>query len=82
MQKKSVSPAREIHLNQEAIRAIKKAAEIFGIEYEECKTWTTDGFYRKTKEMVMYRKEEGCKVVEMECSALTASASFRDAIFG
>lgn len=29
---KSVSPAREIHLNQEAIRAIKKAAEIFGIE--------------------------------------------------
>ena len=39
------------------------------------KTWTTDGFYRKTKEMVMYRKEEGCKVVEMECSALTASAS-------
>ena len=27
--------------------------------------------------MVQYRKEEGCQVVEMECSALAACAKFR-----
>ena len=43
----------------------------------EVKTWTTDGFYRETVEMVQYRKEEGCQVVEMECSALAACAKFR-----
>ena len=37
-------------------------------------TWTTDGFYRETAEKVAYRKEEGCAVVEMECSALAAVA--------
>ncbi|WP_224027321.1 phosphorylase family protein [Campylobacter coli] len=45
--------------------------------YWEVKTWTTDGFYRETVEMVQYRKEEGCQVVEMECSALAACAKFR-----
>ncbi|MCH4841658.1 hypothetical protein LF915_00380 [Bifidobacterium pseudolongum] len=43
----------------------------------QVKTWTTDGFYRETVEMVQYRKEEGCQVVEMECSALAACAKFR-----
>ncbi|EOW6225327.1 hypothetical protein ACOZLB_001915, partial [Campylobacter jejuni] len=47
------------------------------IPYWEVKTWTTDGFYRETVEMVQYRKEEGCQVVEMECSALAACAKFR-----
>lgn len=28
--------------------------------------------------MVQYRKQEGCKVVEMECSALAACAKFRN----
>ena len=32
-------------------------------------------FYRETVEMVQYRKEEGCQVVEMECSALAACAN-------
>lgn len=77
-----IAPSREININNQAITAIKKAAEIFNIKYEECKTWTTDGFYRETKDMVNYRKQEGCTVVEMECSALTACASFRNVIFG
>ena len=49
----------------------------FLLPYWEVKTWTTDGFYRETVEMVQYRKEEGCQVVEMECSALAACAKFR-----
>lgn len=32
--------------------------------------------------MVEYRREEGCTVVEMECSALAACAQFRGAEFG
>ena len=45
-------------------------------------TWSTDGFYRETKEKVEYRKSEGCSVVEMECSALAACAAFRNVTWG
>jgi uridine phosphorylase len=77
-----IEPSREIEINTQAVRAIQKAAEVFEIDTALCKTWTTDGFFRETREMVEYRKEEGCAVVEMECSALAACASFREAIFG
>ena len=50
--------------------------------YQKCKTWTTDGFYRETKEMVEYRKAEGYSVVEMECASLAACAEFRNIVFG
>lgn len=75
-------PSREVSLHQNAIEAIKKALEHAGASYRECKTWTTDGFYRETKEMVQYRKEEGYGVVEMECASLAACAEFRKVIFG
>lgn len=52
------------------------------LKYEEVITWSTDGFYRETKDMVEYRINEGCKVVEMECSALAAVAEFRGAVWG
>lgn len=77
-----VEPSREITINKIAVNAIKKAADEFDIKYKECKTWTTDAFFRETKDMVKYRIEEGCAVVEMECSALAACAQFRDAVFG
>lgn len=77
-----IEPSRTIKLPKCAIEAIKGAAEICGIKYEECKTWTTDGFFRETKDMVEYRRQEGCSVVEMECSALAACAEFRGALFG
>lgn len=35
-----------------------------------------------TKEKVAYRKQEGCEVVEMECAALAACASLRNAVWG
>ena len=53
-----------------------------GFDYAKCKTWTTDGFYRETKEMVLYRKEEGYSVVEMECASLAACARKRGVTFG
>jgi len=75
-------PSREVKLHKAAIQAIQSVASEHNVPYKNCKTWTTDGFYRSTKEMVEHRKKEGCDVVEMECSALAACAEFRNAIFG
>lgn len=52
------------------------------MKYQEVTTWSTDGFFRETREKVAYRKSEGGSVVEMECSALAACAAFREAIWG
>ncbi|MCL2495327.1 MAG: nucleoside phosphorylase [Oscillospiraceae bacterium] len=75
-------PAREIALNQHAANAAKQALDSLGIHSEFVKTWTTDAIYRETKDMVNYRKSEGCSVVEMECSAMAACAQLRGAVFG
>ncbi len=75
-------PAREVELSEKAVEAIERALINDGKGYRKCKTWTTDGFYRETKEMVMYRKEEGYSVVEMECASLAACAKMREVLFG
>lgn len=75
-------PSREIELDEEPIQAIETVLKRAGFEYAKCKTWTTDGFYRETKEMVLYRKEEGYSVVEMECASLAACARKRGVTFG
>ena len=75
-------PAREVEMNDRAIQAIVTALENNNLNYRKCKTWTTDGFYRETREMVLYRKEEGCSVVEMECASLAACAKMRGVVFG
>ena len=67
---------------KEQDRQSKKTILEHGIEYQEVVTWTTDGFFCETKDLVEYRKSEGCQVVEMECSALAACAAFRNATFG
>lgn len=40
--------------------------------YTEGATWTTDAFYRETKEKIEYFKEKGAVCVEMEASAIAA----------
>ena len=75
-------PSREVKINQSAINAIENVLCKHKYKYQKCKTWTTDGFYRETKEMVEYRKAEGCSVVEMECASLAACAEFRNIVFG
>jgi len=75
-------PAREIALDRGAANAAKQALDRLGIRSGFVKTWTTDGLFRETKDMVNYRKSEGCSVVEMECAAMAACAEFRGAAFG
>ena len=77
-----MKPSRFVEINTAAMKAIEKTITEHGLEYREVITWTTDGFYRETKEKVAYRKQEGCEVVEMECAALAACAFLRNALWG
>jgi len=74
--------SRYIELDEGPVSAIKKTFESHGLPVVTCTTWTTDGFYRETEDMVKYRLEEGCDVVEMECAALAACCRKRNAEFG
>ena len=75
-------PSRFMEISERARKAIEETVLEHGRKYQEVITWSTDGFFRETKEKVAYRKSEGCSVVEMECSALAAVAAFREATFG
>lgn len=48
-----------------------------GIPYVLGKTWTTDAFYRETRDNFEKRKADGCISVEMECAGLQAMFDFR-----
>jgi uridine phosphorylase len=75
-------PSRDIALDVGMVEALSQTLRDHGVPYVQCKTWTTDGFYRETPDMITYRKEEGCQVVEMECATLAAVAQFRGVKFG
>jgi uridine phosphorylase len=48
-----------------------------GIPYVTGRTWTTDSFYRETRNNFEKRKADGCISVEMECAAVQAMCDFR-----
>ena len=75
-------PSRYMEINAAARKAIEETILDRGLKYREVLTWSTDGFYRETKEKVSYRKSEGCSVVDMECAALAACAAFRGVTWG
>lgn len=79
---KYLPPSRFVELNVEPIEVFKKVLNKYGIPYVECATWSTAGFFRETRDMIAYRREEGCKVVEMECATMAAVAQFRGKVFG
>ena len=60
---------REISVNREALKAIETVLKGHKCDYMLVKTWSTDSFYRETKDKMEMRKVEGCLAVEMECSA-------------
>jgi len=75
-------PGREVAASPEAVDAIKRVLDARNVEYLCVKTWTTDAFYRETKDKVELRKSEGCLSVEMEASAFFAVAQHRGVQFG
>ncbi len=74
--------SRYIELDEKPVSVIKETFRRHGLPYVACTTWSTDGFFRETEDMVRYRLEEGCMVVEMECAALAACCRKRGAQFG
>ena len=70
-------PSDEIAANVKHIDTFVKILEQHGCKYHIGKAWTTDGFFRETRDKVLRRKEQGCICVEMECSAVAALAQFR-----
>ncbi len=70
-------PGREIGANPSALSTLTNTLTNHNIKYLLTKTWTTDAFYRETKEKIKLRQLEGCLAVEMEASALFAVAEFR-----
>ena len=72
-------PSREVSASAEGVAAIERTLTSHGYDWLQCKTWTTDAFYRETPEKVRRRREEGCLAVEMEAAAFFAVAQFRGA---
>ncbi|MHB0875237.1 MAG: nucleoside phosphorylase [Anaerolineae bacterium] len=74
-------PSREVAASPEGVAAIERVLAAHGYDWLECKTWTTDAFYRETPAKVQRRREEGCLTVEMEAAAFFAVAQFRGITF-
>lgn len=63
------------------IPTAKRLGEIFdelGLPYVKGKIWTTDAFYRETKNNAEKRRAEGCIAVDMECASVMAAGQFRN----
>lgn len=75
-------PSRTITMDPVVVGKLEAVLQKHHVNYEIGKTWTTDAFYRETKRKISKRKDEGCLMVEMECSALLAVAKFRNVAFG
>ena len=73
--------ARFVETDPALRQVMKQVFQEKGLPYVECDTWTTDGFFRETRQKVAARRSEGCACVEMECAALAACAKFRGAAF-
>jgi uridine phosphorylase len=75
-------PSRLIAPTPDAVEAITRTLEHNDVPFVTGTTWTTDGFYRETRNKVARRVAEGCLTVEMEAAALFAVARFRGVSLG
>ncbi len=66
------------NVNEGDMQIFESLLKEHNCNYVKGKTWTTDGFYRETKEKKKTRQKQGCISVEMEASAMAAFAQFRE----
>ncbi len=71
----------EISVNEKYTDKFINLLEEHNYSYTQGKTWTTDAFYRETANLMALRKQQGAVCVEMECSAMSAVAKFRNIDF-
>ena len=53
-----LEPAREVKANIHAVRTVQNVLNRLGVKYLEAKTWTTDAFYRETREKIDIRNRK------------------------
>ena len=70
--------SKEVSVNPKYKEDFIKLLNEHNYSYQIGKVWTTDAPYRETRKKVMDRKNQGCICVDMECSAISALASFRN----
>lgn len=77
-----IKPSREIECDLRALEVIENKLISLKIPFVKAKTWTTDSFYRETKDKIALRVSEGCVSVEMEAAAFFAVSKFREVVLG
>ncbi len=77
-----IAPSRVIYSQKDVSDKICTYLEENKLPYIRGITWTTDAFYRETKERIQLRKAEGAKIVEMEQAGCIAVAQFRNIKYG
>lgn len=70
-------PSMYNYMNEDVVTKVKEVLEELNYKYTMTTCWTTDAFYRETRDIVEKRKLQGAKVVDMETSALIAFSEFR-----
>ena len=70
--------SNEISVNEKYTSDFIEVLNNNNVSYVLGKVWTTDAPYRETRSKVLKRKEQGCVCVDMECSAMSAVAKFRN----
>ncbi|MFZ2624367.1 MAG: nucleoside phosphorylase [Propionibacterium sp.] len=73
--------SRWITVDAELRGHLEQAVQRAGYRVNDAPVWTNDAFYRETLAMIRHRRAEGCAIVDMECSAMAASAQLRGAQF-
>lgn len=76
-----LAPSRIVHADPSGVAAIEATLTGAGVPFVTGRTWTTDGFYRETRDRVRRRVAEGCLTVDMEASAFMAVARYRGVRF-
>ena len=74
-------PSRSLKVNHHVLDDLKRVLSDMNVDYLVGKTWTTDAFYRETRQKIKSRQYEGCITVEMEFTALLAVSIFRKVRF-
>lgn len=75
-------PSREMVVDPNIVHTLNQGLNRLNVPHVVGKTWTTDAFYRETKDRVQRRREEGAILVEMEQASLIAIAQFRKVKYG
>lgn len=77
-----LKPSLYVDLDQDIANKLSTFLHEKGVKNVQGTTWTTDAFYRETQKRIEKRVTQGALGVEMECSALAATAKYYNLNFG